>query len=75
MAALYLKRNIKLFVLPLDSRESDDCVEQADLAYTEGFHLVTDSSFDIPHLTEKLLNWERLHNTFRPHRCLDYLSP
>jgi len=36
---------------------------------------VTDSSFDLVDLRPKLLQWEMICNTERPHQALGYLTP
>jgi putative transposase len=52
------ERNMKLFVLPPNSPELNGYVERTHLTHTEEFYEVTDSSFNMPGLTDKLLNWE-----------------
>ncbi len=42
---------------------------------TEEFYEVTESSFDIAEPGNELLEWERIHNTVRPHQAWGYLSP
>ena len=69
------KRNIKLFVLPPRSPKLNGHVERAHRTHTEEFYEVTESSFDIAELRAKLLEWERIYNTIRPHQALGYLTP
>lgn len=69
------RRNIKLFVLPPRSPKLNGHVERAHRTHTEEFYEVTESSFDIAELRVKLLEWERVYNTIRPHQALGYLTP
>jgi len=69
------KRGIKLFVLPPRSPKLNGCVERAHRTHTEEFYEVTDSSFELPDLRDKLSRWETVYNTVRPHQALDYLTP
>lgn len=50
-------------------------VERAHRTHTEEFYEVTDSSYEIADLRQKLLAWERVYNTIRPHQALGYLTP
>jgi len=50
-------------------------VERAHRTHVEEFYKVTDSSFDIAELRAKLLEWERIYNTIRPHQSLGYFTP
>ncbi len=69
------KRGIKLFVLPPRSPKLNGGVERAHRTHTEEFYEVTDSTFDLAELREKLLEWEHTYNTIRPHQALGYLTP
>ena len=69
------RRGIKLFVLPPRSPKLNGGVERAHRTHTEEFYEVTDSSFDLAELREKLLQWEQIYNTVRPHQALGYLTP
>lgn len=68
-------RGIKLFVLPPRSPKLNGCVERAHRTHTEEFYEVVDSDFTIADLRPKLLQWERVYNTLRPHQALGYLTP
>lgn len=68
-------RGIHLFVLPPRSPKLNGGVERAHRTHTEEFYEVTDSTFDLAELREKLLEWERIYNTVRPHQALGYLTP
>jgi transposase InsO family protein len=68
-------RGIKLFVLPPHSPKLNGGVERAHRTHTEEFYEVTDSCFDLAELREKLLEWEHIYNTVRPHQALNYLTP
>jgi transposase InsO family protein len=68
-------RGIRLFVLPPRSPKLNGGVERAHRTHTEEFYEVTDSTFDLAELREKLLKWEQIYNTVRPHQALGYLTP
>jgi len=69
------QRGIRLFVLPPRSPKLNGGVERAHRTHTEEFYEVTDSTFDLDELREKLLKWERVYNSIRPHQALGYLTP
>ncbi len=50
-------------------------VEQAHRTHTEEFYEVTESSFALSELKNKLLEWEGVYNTVRPHQALCYVTP
>ena len=68
-------REIKLFVLPPRSPKLNGHVERANRTHTEEFYEVIDSDFTVSDLREKLLEWEGIYNTVRPHQALGYLTP
>jgi putative transposase len=68
-------RGIRLFVLPPRSPKLNGGVERAHRTHTEEFYEVTDSTFDLADLKQKLLEWEHVYNTIRPHQALGYLTP
>lgn len=68
-------RGIKLFVLPPRSPKLNGAVERANRTHTEEFYEVTDSDFDLADLRSKLLEWEKICNTYRPNQALGYLTP
>ena len=43
--------------------------------HTEEFYEVTEANFEIGELNQALLEWEKVHNTIRPHQALGYLTP
>jgi len=69
------RRGIKLFVLPPRSPKLNGHVERAQRTHTEEFYEVTDASFELPELSQALLEWEKVYNTIRPHQALGYLTP
>lgn len=69
------RRGTKLFVLPPRSPKLNGGVERAHRTHTEEFYEVTDSTFELPELRNKLQQWEKVYNTVRPHQALDYLTP
>ena len=46
-----------------------------DTGRVQEFYEVVDSEFTVADLREKLLEWERIYNTVRPHQALGYLTP
>lgn len=68
-------RGIRLFILPPRSPELNGYVERAHRTHTEECYEVTDSSFELEELREKLLKWEEVYNTVRPHQSPGYLTP
>ena len=68
-------RGIRLFVLPPRSPKLNGGVERTHRTHTEEFYEVTDSTFDLADLRQKLLEWEHIYNTIRPHQALRYLTP
>ena len=68
-------RGIRLFVLPPRSPKLNGGVERAHRTHTEEFYEVTDSMFELAELRVKLLEWEDIYNTVRPHQALGYLTP
>jgi transposase InsO family protein len=69
------KRGIKLFVLPPRSPKLNGGVERANRTHTEEFYEVTDSDFELTDIRKKLLEWEKICNTYRPNQALHYLTP
>lgn len=69
------RRGIKLFVLPPRSPKLNGGVERANRTHTEEFYEVTDSTFELADLRPKLLQWEIICNTYRPHQAHHYLTP
>ncbi len=69
------RRGIKLFVLPPRSPKLNGGVERAHRTHTEEFYEVTDSSFEINEMRDRLLEWEKVYNTVRPNQALGYLTP
>ncbi len=69
------QRGIRLFVLPPHSPKLNGGVERAHRTHTEEFYEVTDSSFELAELRQKLLEWETTYNIVRPHQALGYLTP
>ena len=68
-------RGIRLFVLPPRSPKLNGQVERAHRSHNEEFFEVYDLPWNIRPLTPHVRNWEQIHNTFRPHEALDYLTP
>ncbi len=69
------RHHIRLFVLPPRSPKLNGRGERAQRTHTEEFYEVVDSDFTIADLRGKLLQWEQVYNTLRPHQALGYLTP
>ena len=69
------QRGIRLFILPPRSPELNGYVERAHRTHTEEFYEVTESSFELAELRDKLRRWEEIYNRVRPHQALGYLTP
>jgi len=69
------RRKILLFVLPPHSPKLNGHVERANRTHSKEFYEVVDSDFTVSDLTPKLLEWEQVYNTVRPHQALGYLTP
>ena len=69
------RRDLKLFVLPPRSPKLNGGVERANRTHTEEFYEVTDSDFELTDIRTKLLELEKICNTYRPNQALKYLTP
>ncbi len=43
--------------------------------HTEEFYEVADLSWTVAEVRPRLLAWEKVYNTIRPHQALDYRTP
>lgn len=69
------ERGIRLFVLPPRSPKLNGHVERAQRTHREEFyqrHLLPDS---VTKINKMLKTWEGVHNRYRPHQALNYLTP
>ena len=69
------RRGIPLFVLPPQCLKLNGHVERAQRNHAEEFHPVIELPDIIPDLNRLLQDWERVHNTIRPHNAIGYLTP
>jgi len=69
------RRGINLYVLPPRSPKLNGGVERANRTHTEEFYEVTGSDFELADIRAKLLQWEKICNTYRPSQALHYLTP
>ena len=69
------RRGILLFVLPPRSPKLNGHVERAHRTHTEEFYEVADLSWTVAEVRPRLLAWEKVYNTIRPHQALDYRTP
>jgi transposase InsO family protein len=69
------RRGIHLFVLPPRSPKLNGHVERAHRTHTEEFYEVWDLPWTVKELNQRLLAWERVYNTIRPHQALGYRTP
>jgi transposase InsO family protein len=49
--------------------------ERANRTHTEEFYQVTPCSLEMKKLNREPRQWEKIHNTVRPHQSLGYLTP
>lgn len=68
-------RGWRLFVLPPRSPKLNGCVERGNRTHREEFYEVWDLPWNVTELRPYLLDWERIYNTVRPHKSLNYLTP
>jgi putative transposase len=68
-------RGIALFVLPPRRPKLHGAVERANRTHTEEFYEVTDAEPELEAFQTRLLDWEIVYNTIRPHQALGYLTP
>jgi putative transposase len=68
-------KGIPLYVLPPHSPKLNGCVERANRSHREEFYEVYDLEWTAAGVRPDLVNWERVFNTVRPHKSLDYLTP
>ena len=66
---------ILLFVLPPRSPKLNGQVERAHRTHTEEFYEVADLCWRVSELRPRLLAWEKVYNTMRPHQALGYRTP
>jgi len=66
---------LRLFVLPPRSPKLNGGVERANRTYTEEFWRCHPMRKSVRDLAPKLLQWERLYNTVRPHHGIWLLTP
>jgi transposase InsO family protein len=66
---------IRLFVLPPRSPKLNGHVERAQRTHREEFYEVTDLPDSLHAINALLKDWEAVHNTYRPHQALGYLTP
>jgi transposase InsO family protein len=69
------KRGILLFVLPPRSPKLNGCVERAHRTHREEFYEVADLDWTVAEVRPRLLTWEQVYNTVRPHQALGYKTP
>lgn len=69
------RRGILLFVLPPRSPKLNGHVERAHRTHQEEFYEVADLSWTVSELRPRILAWEKVYNTVRPHQALGYRTP
>jgi transposase InsO family protein len=62
-------------ILAIEDDLLPESMQRAHRTHTEEFYEVTESTFDLPELRAELIEWERIYNTVRPHKALNYLTP
>jgi len=69
------KLGIQLFVLPPRSPKLNGHVERAQRTHREEFYQLHDLPDTMEEVNEMLKAWEWVHNCYRPHQALRYLTP
>lgn len=68
-------RGVQLFVLPPRSPKLNGHVERSNRTHREEFYQVIELPTTLAEVNAALRKWEDIHNTFRPHQALAYLTP
>ncbi len=69
------ERGIRLFVLPPRSPKLNGHVERAQRTHKEEFYRRHQLPDSISQINKMLKTWEGVHNHYRPHQSLDFLTP
>ena len=68
-------RGVQLFVLPPRSPKLNGHVERSNRTHREEFYQVVKLPTTLAEVNRALLKWEAIHNSYRPHQALGYLTP
>jgi transposase InsO family protein len=69
------KRGLRLFVLPPRSPKLNGHVERSNRTHREEFYQVVKLPTTLAEVNRALRKWEDIHNSYRPHQALNYLTP
>lgn len=68
-------RGVQLFVLPPRSPKLNGHVERSNRTHREEFYQVIQLPTTLAEVNAALRKWEDIHNSYRPHQALAYLTP
>ena len=68
-------RGVRLFVLPPRSPKLNGHVERSNRTHREEFYQVVKLPTTLAEVNRALRKWEAIHNSYRPHQALNYLTP
>jgi putative transposase len=68
-------RGVQLFVLPPRSPKLNGHVERSNRTHREEFYQVVKLPTTLAEVNRALRKWEAIHNSYRPHQALRYLTP
>jgi putative transposase len=68
-------RGLRLFVLPPRSPKLNGHVERSNRTHREEFYQVVTLPTNLAEVNRALRKWEDIHNCYRPHQSLNYLTP
>ncbi|MDP9180228.1 MAG: integrase core domain-containing protein [Chloroflexota bacterium] len=69
------QRGVRLFVLPPRSPKLNGHVERSNRTHREEFYQVVKLLTTLAEVNRALRKWEDIHNSYRPHQALRYLTP
>jgi putative transposase len=69
------QRGVQLFVLPPRSPKLNGHVERSNRTHREEFYQVVKLPTTLAEVNRALRKWEAIHNSYRPHQALRYLTP
>lgn len=75
LRARLIWRGIELFVLPPRSPKLNGHVAGAQRTHREEFYQVVQLPTNWAQVNRALRAWEEVHNCYRPHQALGYMTP
>jgi putative transposase len=67
-------REVQLFVLPPLSPKLSGHVERSNRTHREEFYQIVKPPTTLTEVNRALRKWETIHNSYRPHQALGYLT-